>query len=101
MLASLDKWTDAKDFYDVHATIKRGDVLGVRGVPGRANKGELSIRANEVEQLSYCLHMLPAPPTSITTLNKDTRYRQRYLDLIVNNSIQKKFKVRSQIINYI
>ena len=44
---------------------------------------------------------MPAPPTTLTTLNKETRYGKRYLDLIVNRSVQQKFKVRSQVINYI
>ena len=85
----------------MHNTLRRGDIIGIRGIPGRANKGELSIRASELVQLSYCLHQLPAPPTTLTTLNKETRYGKRYLDLIVNRSVQQKFKVRSQVINYI
>lgn len=39
--------------------IRRGDLIGVVGHPGRANKGEFSVRANNIELLSYCMHQLP------------------------------------------
>lgn len=101
IFSSAAEWKGEKDYADVHRTVKRGDIIGVRGVPGRTKTGEFSIKSSDIQQLSYCLHILPHPPTNIHTLNKDTRFRQRYLDLIVNPQIQKKFKVRSQIVNYI
>lgn len=82
-------------------SIKRGDIVGIEGTAGRTKTGEFSIRAFSATLLSYCLHILPTPPTNINTLNKDTRYRQRYLDLIVNKEIQNKFKTRSRVINYL
>lgn len=100
--ASKAEWQD-KDigFAKFHNKIKRGDFVGVTGRPGRSKPGEFSILVSTSKLLSYCLHILPMPPTNITTLNKDTRYRQRYLDLIVNNQIQQKFKTRSQVINFV
>lgn len=47
------------DFEYLKRSLRRGDIIGVIGHPGRANKGEFSIRANKVEQLSYCMHQLP------------------------------------------
>jgi lysyl-tRNA synthetase, class II len=47
------------DFEILLNHIKRGDIIGVEGVPGRSKTGELSIRPKKVTQLSYCLHMLP------------------------------------------
>lgn len=85
----------------MHNRIKRGDIVGIIGRPGRTKPGEFSILISSVQLLSYCLHILPTPPTTITTLNKDTRYRQRYLDLIVNPDIQFKFRTRSKVINFV
>ena len=91
-------------FYAIHKTIKRGDVVGVRGHPGKSKKGELSIFPTEIQLLSPCLHMLPFPKGDSAMggiTNMETRYRQRYLDLIVNHDIRKVFEIRSRIINSI
>lgn len=101
ILANENNWAGEVDYRLMHSTIKRGDIVGVEGVPGRSKRGELSIRPNNVTRLSYCLHSFPKGPYTMETLNKDTRYRQRYLDLIVNNPVHKIFKTRSQIINFI
>ncbi|XP_065557853.1 uncharacterized protein LOC136025791 [Artemia franciscana] len=79
--------------------IKRGDIIGCVGYPCKTKKGELSIRPEMMELLSPCLHMLPHLHFGLK--DKETRYRQRYLDLIANNDVVKKFHVRSQIISYI
>lgn len=92
---------DDEDFTRIHATIKRGDIVGVRGSPGRSKTGELSLRPAHVERLSYCLHILPDPTDPKAKLNKDTRYRQRYLDLIMNDPVKKTFQTRSKVINFI
>ena len=64
------------DFEAVRLALRRGDIIGVVGVPGRANKGELSIRPTEITILSYCLHMLPKEhEMQVHSLTKDTRYR--------------------------
>lgn len=47
------------DFDYLHTTLRRGDIIGVNGIPGRSKTGELSIRPTKLEVLSYCLHMLP------------------------------------------
>ena len=61
-------------------------------------KGELSVVPAEMQLLSPCLHMLPHLHYGIK--DKETRFRQRYLDLIINSDVRKKFYVRSQIISY-
>jgi lysyl-tRNA synthetase class 2 len=90
------------DFEQIHSAMRRGDIIGVRGVPGRTNKGELSIRPTHIELLSYCMHMLPtAHEIEHHPMTKDTRYRHRYLDLIMNSNVKKIFKVRNLVIDFI
>jgi lysyl-tRNA synthetase, class II len=76
--------------------LRRGDIIGVRGFPTRSKTGELSIIPKEIKLLSPCLHMLPKDG-SLTS--QETRYRQRYLDLIVNDQNKKTFVARSRVIN--
>jgi len=90
-----------EDFDNLSTRIKRGDIIGVVGQPGRSKTGELSIRPSSIVSLSYCLHMLPKTDGEKNVLNKDTRYRQRYLDLIMNNPVKKIFRIRGQIIDYL
>eukprot|EP01022_Parablepharisma_sp_SALTPOND_P000924 TRINITY_DN105266_c1_g1_i1.p1 TRINITY_DN105266_c1_g1~~TRINITY_DN105266_c1_g1_i1.p1 ORF type:complete len:623 (+),score=120.76 TRINITY_DN105266_c1_g1_i1:4795-6663(+) len=87
------------DFKAAHTNIRRGDIVGIVGYPGRTKPGELSIAPKKIVQLSYCLHMLP---TSVTKLKKqETRYRQRYLDLIINPNVKGIFMTRNYIIKYV
>lgn len=76
-----------------------GDIVGVRGEVFRTNKGEISIKAAEVTLLSKSLQPLPEKWHGL----KDTeiRYRQRYLDLIVNPDVRDTFEKRSKIIREI
>ena len=93
---------DEEAFKEIHHTIKRGDVIGIRGNPGKSKNGEFSIFAREIILLSPCLHMLPFPKgdTGVGGItNMETRYRQRYLDLIVNADVRKTFEIRSRVIN--
>jgi len=78
--------------------IKRGDIIGARGIPGYSKRGELSLFATQVEILSPCLHMLPTERAGLK--NKETRYRQRYLDLIMNPVNRNVFVTRSKMIQY-
>ena len=92
-----------KSFEDTHDPIRRGDFIGVIGNPGRTNpkdkEGELSVSATDVIQLSYCLHMLPKVETGLK--DTETRYRQRYLDLLMNPEVKRNFIMRNNIINYV
>ena len=88
-------------FAKIHKMLKRGDIVGATGYPGKSKKGELSIFPTQLVLLSPCLHMLPfakggSGQGGIT--NMETRYRQRYLDLIVNEEIRDVFAIRASII---
>merc|ERR1719188_2542401 len=73
--------------------------MGVRGFVGMSKSGELSIFAHEVKCLSPCLHMLPRSHYGLT--NQNVRYRQRYLDLILNEQTRRTFETRAKIISYL
>eukprot|EP00927_Polykrikos_kofoidii_P064908 TRINITY_DN60715_c0_g1_i1.p1 TRINITY_DN60715_c0_g1~~TRINITY_DN60715_c0_g1_i1.p1 ORF type:complete len:713 (+),score=112.22 TRINITY_DN60715_c0_g1_i1:111-2141(+) len=90
---------EGDDFAEVHDRLQRGDIIGVRGVVGRSNRGELSIFPKEVKILSPCLHMLPKDYSGLK--DQETRYRKRYLDLIVNDEVQKTFVLRARILQFI
>lgn len=87
-------------FHHIHRIVKRGDIIGVKGYPGKSKKGELSIFPVEMVMLSPCLHMLPFAKGEEGGLsNPETRYRQRYLDLIVNQENRRTFEVRAKVVN--
>jgi lysyl-tRNA synthetase class 2 len=93
-----------KNFADTHEHVKRGDIVGLTGIPGRTtgkkeSEGELSLQSTDLIQLSYCLHMLPSQETGLK--DQETRYRQRYLDLICNPNVKSIFQTRNKIINYV
>ena len=93
---------ETKSFQEVHENIRRGDFIGAIGHVGRTtgkDLGEFSIRAHTISHLSYCLHMLPKPESGLK--DQETRYRQRYLDLIINPEVKNTFMIRSKIINYV
>lgn len=73
-----------------------GDTVGITGTAFRTHMGELSIKANSVEMLSKSLRPLPEKWHGLK--NVETRYRQRYVDLIVNPEVRDTFVKRSQII---
>ena len=76
-----------------------GDVIGVKGVVFRTKMGEVSVHAQKVTLLTKCLHPLPEKFHGLKDM--DTRYRQRYLDMIVNPEVRDTFVKRSQIIKAI
>ncbi|KAF2277793.1 lysyl-tRNA synthetase [Westerdykella ornata] len=91
----------AAAFAEHHSVFRRGDWIGVVGVPGRTNPknrdtGELSVFAKDVVLLAPCLHQLPHG-----LKDKEIRYRQRYLDLILNNTARQTLQTRSKIISYL
>ena len=76
-----------------------GDVIGITGEVFRTKTGEISIHASKVELLSKSLQILPEKFHGLT--NTDTRYRQRYVDLIMNPEVKDTFIKRSRIISSI
>jgi lysyl-tRNA synthetase class 2 len=121
------------EYGKLHAGIKRGDIVGIEGFPGKSKTGELSIFPSSIEVLSYCLHMLPKGQASAANAagksqhakhkenvvpeawrpgvprnldryilkDQETRYRQRYLDLMINPEVREVFSTRAQIIRYV
>ncbi len=73
-----------------------GDIIGVAGLVFRTHKGEISIRVTELELLAKSLRPLPEKWHGLKDV--ETRYRQRYLDLIVNPDVKRNFVLRSKII---
>ena len=58
-MANMAAYKNADSFAAITNRIRRGDVIGVKGYPGKSKKGELSIFPTEMEVLTPCLHMLP------------------------------------------
>jgi lysyl-tRNA synthetase, class II len=86
---------------DYHDFIKWdiGDIVGVTGTMMKTNKGELTVHASEIRLLSKSLRPLPEKHAGLT--DTETRYRQRYLDLMMNEETRDVFVKRSQIVNSI
>ncbi|XP_027178811.1 lysine--tRNA ligase isoform X2 [Coffea eugenioides] len=111
------------NFPTFHSGVKRGDIVGIVGFPGKTKRGELSIFPKTFVVLSHCLHMMPRQKLASVSDNtkktdlwvpgsgrnlesyilkdQETRYRQRYLDLMLNLEIRQIFKIRAKIISYI
>ncbi|KAK2854031.1 hypothetical protein Q5P01_006692 [Channa striata] len=99
VMANSKNYKSEEAFVAINNKLRRGDIIGVRGNPGKTKKGELSIIPMEMTLLSPCLHMLPHLHFGLK--DKETRYRQRYLDLILNDYVRQKFITRSKIITYL
>ncbi|MBE9527153.1 MAG: lysine--tRNA ligase [Proteobacteria bacterium] len=76
-----------------------GDIIGAQGVMFKTQKGELSIKVDNIELLTKSLRPLPEKFKGLS--DQETRYRQRYIDLITNDDTRKTFVLRSKIVNYI
>ncbi|CAL9701895.1 unnamed protein product [Knipowitschia caucasica] len=99
VMANSRNYKSEDDFVAINNKLRRGDIIGVRGNPGKTKKGELSIIPTEMTLLSPCLHMLPHLHFGLK--DKETRFRQRYLDLILNDYVRQKFLTRAKIITYL
>ena len=73
-----------------------GDVLGIQGIVFRTQKGEISVHASHITLLAKCLKVLPEKYHGLKDI--DLRYRQRYVDMIVNPEVRETFRKRSSII---
>ncbi|XP_031258572.1 lysine--tRNA ligase, partial [Pistacia vera] len=128
---------DEAEFSKFHSSVKRGDIVGVTGFPGKTKRGELSIFPKIFVVLSHCLHMMPTKkpgpggdntkgskvkpdpaadnskradvwvpgstrnPDNYILKDQETRYRQRYLDLMLNLEVRQIFKTRAKVISYV
>ncbi len=76
-----------------------GDIVGVVGEVFRTQRGEMSVRCKDVTLLSKSLRPLPEKFHGLT--DKELRYRQRYVDLIMNPDVRRTFEVRSEFVRYL
>ncbi|MBQ9118426.1 MAG: lysine--tRNA ligase, partial [Lachnospiraceae bacterium] len=87
---------------EVYAGFKKfdaGDIVGIKGEVFKTKTGEISVHAQEITLLSKSLQILPEKFHGLT--NTDVRYRQRYVDLIMNQDVKETFIKRSKIISSI
>ena len=89
----------AEAYDEVRSLWDIGDIVGVRGRLMRTNRGELTVRASEALLLNKTLRALPEKFHGLT--DQETRYRQRYVDLIVNEDSRGVFEVRSRVVREI
>ena len=81
-----------------------GDIVGIRGEVFRTQRGEMSVRGRAITLLKYAYlskSLLPLPEKFHGLTDKETRYRQRYVDLIVNPEVRRNFEVRSAFVKYL
>ncbi len=86
---------------DVYASFKKwdiGDIVGVEGSVFKTQTGEISVHATKIQLLSKSLIPLPEKFHGLT--NNDLRFRQRYVDLIMNPDVKRNFVIRSQFIKF-
>jgi lysyl-tRNA synthetase class 2 len=87
------------DVYTAFKTWDLGDIIWVSGFMFRTKTGELSVRATQMALLTKCLRPLPEKFHGLA--DQEIRYRQRYVDLMVNEASRRVFKIRTEIIRFI
>lgn len=107
VLASQNYYNDVEEFSKINHILSRGDYIGVIGKAHRSKRGELSIIPSKLVLLSPCLKLLPknvkddkGNDVSVYT-NKESRFRNRHIDWMLNPTNRKILKTRSKIIRYI
>ena len=91
--------TVSADAYQAFKRWDLGDIIWVRGKVFRTKTGELSVRAEEIDLLTKSLRPLPEKFHGLT--DQEMRYRQRYVDLIMNEESRQVFRVRARVVQYI
>ncbi|KAK4336772.1 hypothetical protein RND71_043859 [Anisodus tanguticus] len=99
VMANLNNYGSEESFFKDTNKLKRGDIVGCKGYPSKTKKGELSLVPTEMIVLTPCLRMLPHLHYGLK--DKETRYRMRFLDLIMNENVRDKFVVRAKIIKFL
>jgi lysyl-tRNA synthetase class 2 len=99
VMANANYYVNADEYSIDTGKIRRGDIIGIDGFPAKTKKGELSIVPKKITLLSPCLHMLPHLHFGLK--DKETRFRMRYLDLILNNRVRDIFYIRAKIISFV
>ena len=85
--------------YSGFKSLDLGDIVGVRGTIFRTKTGELSVKAAELTLLTKSLQPLPEKFHGLT--DQESRYRQRYVDLIVNEETRRVFEIRTQVVQFL
>jgi lysyl-tRNA synthetase, class II len=90
-----------EDFYNKQfkKQFDLGDIIGVEGQLFKTKTGELSIRVDDIQLLTKSLRPLPEKFHGLT--DQEQRYRQRYLDLIMNEAVRETFRVRTNMVQFI
>ena len=88
-----------EDNYDRFKKYDIGDIVGVNGEVFRTQRGEMSVRAHDITLLSKSLRPLPEKFHGLT--DKEIRYRQRYVDLIMNPESKRNFEIRSRFVAFL
>lgn len=89
----------SEEVYDTFKTWDIGDIIACEGVVFKTKTGELSIRAESITMISKSLRPLPEKFHGLT--DTEQRYRQRYVDLIMNENVRQVFKTRTRILQHI
>ena len=76
-----------------------GDIVGCQGVVTKTDKGELSVKVDDIQLLTKALRPLPEKYHGLT--DQETKYRQRYVDLIMSDVTRETFKIRAKVIEYV
>ncbi|CAI5745900.1 unnamed protein product [Peronospora destructor] len=91
-----DKETVKQEFRAIHESLRRGDIIGVKGFPGKSGKGELSIIPRQVQMLAPCIQ--PFPNSKYGIKEPEIRFRKKYLDLLTNPDVRPVFLTRAKVI---
>ena len=97
MQAYIRKDTVGDDAYEAFNKWDLGDIVAITGTMMRTNKGELSVKATEIRLLTKSLRPLPEKHAGLT--DTETRYRQRYVDLMTNEDSRDVFIKRAKIVS--
>jgi len=99
IMSDVKSYKSEQEFYEINDIIGRGDIIGAKGYICKTKKGELSLVPSELKILSPCLETLPSTYYGIE--DKEIRYSNRYLDLIINSDVREIFVKRHKVINYL
>lgn len=95
----VNKSVAGDEAYDLFGNLDIGDIVGASGVLFMTKTGELSVKVKSVKLLTKSLRPLPEKFHGLS--DTETRYRQRYVDLIMNEETRRTFRLRSEIISYV
>jgi lysyl-tRNA synthetase class 2 len=91
--------TVSTDVYKAFKSWDLGDIVWVRGMLFLTKTGEMTVKVDEIDVLAKCLRPLPEKFHGLT--DQEMRYRQRYVDLIVNEESRRVFKIRTRVVQYL